>query len=183
MRIILDKASDNGITKNVFETMRTNLPERWQEIEVQEGSQRMQTFMDQQKANSSAEEFQQMETALDQLTSVWLVGNKVESVYAGLDSQGLSTLRVQLGGARLSLYASVTDLLAYFPEANGSVKDALGLLQQMSASELPDSFAFPSLTAVHAKTGDVVFVPPGFVCIEKAIVETSIAARRNQTTI
>ena len=42
---------------------------------------------------------------------------------------------------------------------------------------MPDSFALPSLSAIYMKTGDVAYVPAGYMVFEKAITETNLSIR------
>ena len=116
--------------------------------------------------------------AYQQLTSVWISGRKVDTVYSGLESQGLCTIHAQVSGGRLMVLAAVDELLSFFPSANKCLKTALEMFGKLHAKDLPDSFAMPSLCAVYLKTGDILFCPCGFVSVEKGIQDTSIAVRR-----
>ena len=48
----------------------------------------------------------------------------------------------------------------------------------MKAAEIPDAFALPSLSAAYLKTGDCVYMPAGFVSVEKTLGENSVILRR-----
>lgn len=102
----------------------------------------------------------------------------MDTCYSGLDSQGLSTLHIQISGGRLAIFAATDEILSYFPECNGCLKDAINMFASLDVKqEMPDSFSMPSFCAIYAKTGDVVYCPCGYVCVEKAISETGLMAR------
>ena len=48
----------------------------------------------------------------------------------------------------------------------------------MKSADIPDAFALPSLCVAYLKTGDVLYMPPGFVSIEKTLSEHSVVLRR-----
>ena len=119
-----------------------------------------------------------LERGKGEFDSVWLVGNKPGSVYAGLESQGLCTCRLQLQGQRLVALASTSELIEYYRQRG--LPQCLKAFEGMDGSqedfEVPDVWAMPQLCFEYVRTGDVVFCPAGMVTIEKA-VETSISAR------
>lgn len=73
--------------------------------------------------------------------------------------------------------ASVSDVLAYYSSAKRCLKTALDMMAKMNVKDMPDSFEMPSLVAIYVKTGDVMYVPCGFISVEKCISDTSIAVR------
>lgn len=102
----------------------------------------------------------------------------MDSVYTGLDSQGMATVQIQLTGGRLVIFVAVDELIAFFPDCHGVLKDAIDMFAALDAkNNLPDSFAMPSLSTVYLKTGDVVYCPLGFVCFEKTISELGLTVR------
>ena len=170
IRIILEKQDDGGVTKCVTESLCKNIPQSWADsgVEVLPDSKHMESVL---KDNED------LAPAFEQMTSIWITGRKVETVYTGLDSQGLATLHAQVSGGRLLVLAAVDEVLAYFPAAKRCLKTALDMLAKLPAKELPDSFAMPSLCAQYIRTGDVVYCPCGFVAVEKCIQDTSVAVR------
>ena len=116
-------------------------------------------------------------SAYEQMTSVWISGRKVDTVYSGLESQGLCTIQGQVSGGRLVVLAAVDELLSFFPSANKCLKTALDMFGKLHSKDLPDTFAMPSLSAVHLRTGDILFCPCGYVSVEKGISDTSVAVR------
>lgn len=169
-RIILDKGDDGGVTDAVFQTIDSLIPESWatQGLEIKPDSETMKAVL---------EKAPELEKAATQMASVWLAGRRVDSVHSGLESQGLATIQVQVSGGRLMVMAAVEEVLSFFSDARRCLKTALEMLSKLSSKDLPDSFEMPSLAAVYVKTGDILYVPCGFVSVEKCISDTSIAIR------
>eukprot|EP00434_Breviolum_minutum_P009285 symbB.v1.2.008182.t1/scaffold450.1/size202773/1 len=167
--IILEKSEDGGVTQAVTESLCKNIPDSWAAsgVEVLPKSKHMDSVL---KENPD------LEPAFQQMTSIWITGRKVETVYTGLDSQGLATLHAQVSGGRLVVLAAVDEVLAYFPAAKRCLKTALDMLTKLSVKELPDAFGMPSLCAQYIRTGDVIYCPCGYVAVEKCIQDTSVAA-------
>lgn len=170
VRIILEKSEDGGVTQAVTESLCKNIPDSWAAsgVEVLPNSKHMESVL---KENPD------LEPAFQQMTSIWITGRKVETVYTGLDSQGLATLHAQVSGGRLVVLAAVDEVLAYFPAAKRCLKTALDMLTKLSVKELPDAFGMPSLCAQYIRTGDVIYCPCGYVAVEKCIQDTSVAVR------
>ena len=123
------------------------------------------------------DEHEDLKGAATQLSSVFLAGRKVDTVNSGLEAQGLCTVQVQVSGGRLLILASVDEMLSFFSAAKGSLKASIDMMMKLSAKDLPDAFAMPSLSAVYLRTGDVIYIPCGYVAIEKSIADTSITLR------
>ena len=166
----MDASEEAGkkLTVAIQESMRQLLPDSWAENEIQQDSDLLKAVL---------AENPDLEAASQELAAVWLVGNKVDTVYCGLESQGLCTLKLQLTGSRIVLAMSVEELVGYFPECNGSIQRAIELMKDLTQNDLPDHFSMPSFTAMHVRTGDIVFVPCGFVAFEKAISDISLSVR------
>lgn len=135
-----------GLTEAVMKNFLAHIPEKWADSIVLHDSPDVQEII---------EDDADLQQANVKLSSIWLVGNKQESVYAGLESQGLSTVRLQVCGGRLVALMSVQDLLDYF--GGSSISAALEKFKQLHAKEsIPDSFALPTLSAAYIKTGQTL---------------------------
>lgn len=106
-RIILDDSDADGssITSSVVTGMMENVPESFGNI-----------AWSSQLLDGIIASDPELAPARKQLASVWIVGNKVDTVYTGLESQGLCSVRAQIQGGRLIVVAAVDELLAYFQE-------------------------------------------------------------------
>lgn len=132
-----------GLTEGVMTSFLSHLPERWSSMHYHHDSPSVMDIID-----DDAE----LQAAHVKLSSIWLVGNKQESVYTGLDSQGLATMRLQVSGGRLIALVSTQDMLDFF--GGSSISAALEKFKQMNAKEsIPDAFALPSLCSAYLKTG------------------------------
>ena len=169
-RININKEGDSGLTKAITESLSQIIPASWAQSggEVLPGSKHMSEVLG---------DHPDLKPAFEQMTSVWISGRKVDSVYAGLESQGLCTIHGQVSGGRLMVLAAVDELLSFFPSANKCLKTALDKFGKLHAKDLPDNFAMPSLCAVYLRTGDILFCPCGYVSVEKGIQDTSMALR------
>lgn len=130
-----------------------------------------------------SEDHATMEKGLSEFQSMWLVGNRAGTVYSGLESQGLCSVRLQLQGQRLVAMVSTNELRDHFKTRG--VRDCLQLFQKMngddSSVEIPDVWSMPNLSFHFVCTGDVVFIPAGMLIVEKA-AETSVSLRPGQET-
>ena len=162
MRIIMEQTD---VTSSVQESMRWLLPDDAQEI-----------MLDSPEVDAIVGNDGEFKTAREQLKSTWIVANRQNTTYCGLESQGLGTIRVQLSGGRLILLALVEEVLAFYGES--SIKAAVDQLASTDLKELPDQWAVPSLCAEYLKTGDFMYCPPGHICVEKALSDVSISIRR-----
>lgn len=145
-RIVVGRDDQVGLTDAVMNSFLTHLPETWADSIALHDSPEIMEIIE-----GDAE----LQNANVKLSSVWLVGNKQESVYAGLESQGLSTLRLQVSGGRLVALMSIQDLLDYF--GGSSISAALEKFKHLNAKEsIPDSFALPTLCAAYIKTGQTL---------------------------
>ena len=51
------------------------------------------------------------------------------------------------------------------------------MLMDMQAKTVPDLLTMPSFGAAYIRTGDVLYVPPGFIVLEKSVNDADIALR------
>ena len=165
--MILDQ--QEGLTDVVFDQLSSMVPAKWNHtpftsalvrdiVEDGEGAQ-----LDLRKARA-------------QLCSIWLSGSKQDTLYSGLDAQGLCTISAQLSGGRLCVRVLADELLSVYGKS--SLKDAISDLEATPVGSLPDSFTCPSLSMEYLRTGDICYVPAGYVAVEKSInSEASIAVR------
>lgn len=123
-----------------------------------------------------------LEDAAKEISKVFLVGQKQDTVFDGLESQGMSTLKLQLFGSRLVIAADIEEVLSFFPECQGNIKSAIDKFKALTVEELPDSFSMPSLCAMHVRVGDMVFCPYGYLTCEKAISDASVCVRTGTLT-
>ncbi|CAE7244505.1 unnamed protein product, partial [Symbiodinium sp. CCMP2456] len=105
------------------------------------------------------------------LDSVFVSGQKLQYVHRGADLGCVGSLRVQLEGVRLIILARVTELLAVLGD-EGGIADAVNYLLRLE--EAPSKTAIPSLVSAICKAGDVTFVPPGYLLVDKACMETNV---------
>lgn len=113
------------------------------------------------------------------LDSVFVSGQKLQYVHRGADLGCVGSLRVQLEGVRLIILARVTELLAVLGD-EGGIADAVNYLLRLE--EAPSKTAIPSLVSAICKAGDVTFVPPGYLLVDKACVETNVFLRLSLQT-
>ena len=114
---------------------------------------------------------------VSQFDSLWLVGQKENTGNAGIESAGLCTLQVQMSGGKLMITVSASEIMNHFQTR--SVKTAVERLAAIDCvNELPDAWVAPSLSAEYIRTGDIVYVPAGFVSIDKAVSDSSMTLRR-----
>lgn len=167
MRILLDKTEE---TAQVLSNTITSKVKEWIPF-TEVPDETIKHIIDESDDSGT------LEKGLDSFGTAWLVGNKANTVFSGLESAGLCTCRLQLQGQRLVALASASELIQYYQQR--SVKSCLELFEQMSGEEgleVPDSWSMPQLSFEFVKTGDVMFIPAGMVTVEKA-VETSITVR------
>jgi len=168
----LDDPPEEGLSVAVDAAMRQQVPECWGEREIRKGDKILEEVL------KDSGNDQMLETAAKQLSQVWMVGSKPEAVYQGLESQGIGTLRVQLSGGRLAVFALADEVLSYFGDSCGnSLQKALEEFCSLEPKDLPDSFGMPSLSVAHIRTGDFVYCPCGYVCCEKTISDVGLAVR------
>ena len=119
-----------------------------------------------------------LERGFQEFGQLWLVGNKPNTVYMGLESQGLCTCRLQLQGQRLVALASAREVCDLYKTR--SVNEAIKKFSQLDGDAgedaVPDCWVMPNLCFHFVTTGDIIFCPAGMVVIEKAI-DTSISVR------
>lgn len=118
---------------------------------------------------------QRSSVAYQQLKAVWIVGNKPDTSFCGLDSQGLGAFRLQVQGGRLVAMAHVSELMHYFRK--DSLPAVLTEFQKITDDEIPDSWEVPSFSVDYVKTGDVSYTPPGFLVAEKCITDASVTVK------
>ena len=168
VRILIDKSDETALalSESIEEKVREWLP--FSEI----GQETMRTLID------DAEDIGTLEKGYQEFGQLWLVGNKANTVYMGLESQGLCTARLQLQGQRMVALASCREICDFYQTR--LVNDALGKFSQMNGDDgpdaVPDCWSMPHLSFEFVKTGDLVFCPAGMVVVEKAI-ESSISVR------
>lgn len=52
------------------------------------------------------------------------------------------------------------------------------MLMDMQAKTVPDLLTLPSFGAAYLRSGDVLYIPPGFLVLEKSVNDTDISLRR-----
>lgn len=118
---------------------------------------------------------------LSQFNSLWLIGQKENTGNPGIESAGLCTLQAQMSGGKLMITVAATEIMSHFQTK--SVKSALERLAAIeSTDDLPDAWVAPSLAAEYVRTGDIVYVPAGFLTVDKAISDASITLRQARKT-
>ena len=58
-----------------------------------------------------------------------------------------------------------------------SIKLAIDKFLTMTDKEIPDSFSLPSLSAGYWKTGDTLYMPSGYITVEKTLNDISTCFR------
>ena len=168
----MDDTEEEGLSVAIDAATRQQIPECWEEREIKKGDRILEDVL--KDSGDDAE----LREAAKQLSQVWLVGSKPEAVYQGLESQGIGTVRVQLSGGRLAIFALADEVLSYFHDTCGNnLQKALEELRSLEPKDLPDAFGMPSLSVAHIRTGDFVYCPCGYVCCEKTISDVGLAVR------
>ena len=106
-RIIINKEDDSGLTKAVTGSLSQILPASW-------GTCGGEILPDSNQMLQVLGDHPDLASAYEQMTSVWISGRKVDTVYSGLESQGLCTIQGQVSGGRLVVLAAVDELLSFF---------------------------------------------------------------------
>ncbi|CAE7264517.1 unnamed protein product, partial [Symbiodinium necroappetens] len=101
-------------------------------------------------------------------------------VLAALEEKGLAE---KVSNALISLLPKEWDNTCMVQEtdletASNDMEDGKGALSQLQqAATVPDGLELETLCAGHVRTGDVLFCPAGYIMLEKAVNDTSVALR------
>ncbi|CAL1132957.1 unnamed protein product [Cladocopium goreaui] len=118
-----------------------------------------------------------MEKGYKDLTSLYLCGSKSGVAYCGIENCGLPSVRLQVLGSKMIVAAAISELMEYFG-VNG-LAEARDLFQSMAASDIPDpsSGKLHTLSAGFLRTGDLFYLPMGYMLCEKNMVDNNVSVR------
>ena len=120
-------------------------------------------------ADLSLDDYQR---GLSDFTALYISGDVAHSTSYGPDSSGVSTVRAVLQGGKIVILVDAAELMAF--HGTQSLQTALQLFTAMGSAEVPNAFTLPSLSA---RTGDELFVPFGYIGVEKTLHEDSVSLR------
>ena len=128
-----------------------------------------------------------MKAAREWLRSCFLSGQKLQMVHHGADLASFASMRLQLEGTRLLITARLSEVAAICQQelnAEGNLERADGPYQAnvqdcvnwlIRLDEVPPATQIPSLCSALMKPGDVTYLPPGYLVVDKACHETNIS--------
>ena len=170
LRILIDKSDPAALS--LSESIEQKVKE-WVPFSEM-GATEIQALID------DAEDIGTLEKGRQEFNQLWLVGNKANTVYTGLESQGVCTCRLQLQGQRMVALVSPREVCDFYKTrlVNDGIKQFCQLDGDSGPDAVPDCWAMPTLSFEFVRTGDLVFCPAGMIVVEKA-VETSISVRQD----
>ena len=130
---------------------------------------------------------EEMKAAREWLRSCFLSGQKLQMVHHGADLASFASMRLQLEGTRLLITARLSEVAAICQQelnAEGNLERADGPYQAnvqdcvnwlIRLDEVPPATQIPSLCSALIKPGDVTYLPPGYLVVDKACHETNIS--------
>lgn len=114
--------------------------------------------------------------SLNAIKGLWLSGSRENTVYAGVDAQSLPTLRLQVTGGKMLICCCARQASAYWNTE--SLPEIRSKLMSLQAKSIPDAISFESLSAAFIRTGDLVFMPAGYIVLEKCVHDNDIGIRQ-----
>ena len=131
--------------------------------------------IDDKSLEQHAGEMEDGEKALQGLYGLWLTGAKEGTVYAGTDAQALPWLRLQITGGKMVLCGEALELSHFFETT--SLPDIRQRMMSWQAKSIPDALELQSLSAAFVRTGDLLWMPAGYVMVEKCVHDNDCGLR------
>lgn len=132
-----------------------------------------------QIAASAPQEIQDVVTChFDQL---FIAGSKKDTVYAGIENNSLASIRAQILGTRLLVCVSAIDVAAN--AGTTDLQAMLQYLQNLGADNLPDVINMPTLAVGIVKPGDVMYMPTGWLVVDKSVNDVVVGVRCNALVV
>ena len=99
-----------------------------------------------------------------------------ERLCAGLlDFSSSSLVRVQVSGGKLLVVVCAREAAALF--GTEALTDIRSRLLNLQAKNFPDALVCGTLQAVFVRTGDLVYIPSGYLVAEKIVHDDDVGLR------
>lgn len=112
--------------------------------------------------------------------SCFVAGQKLGHIHRGVELGCVSSMRVQVEGVRLLIVARITEVVDALQAevADGTsvtISDMVDWLLRLD--ECPPATKMPSLVAGVVRVGDIMYLPAGYILVDKACVEDNVCLK------